>query len=211
MKKDFFVLLSSVWLLLTNIGVAQVIYTEPHGAALQFPAGIATWQFVGIRFQVDQSTELTAVHSEMGGTASSFFAALVALPFVTSFPQGNPLTEDEVLYTTTFNLTSPLAPVDIPFNFTVEPGAYALVFGQGLFGSAGSSGVVARSESVPGSTGMAWQSDSGLPWHDTTGATFNVSIGGVAVPEAASGSLLVAAILAVWASCRHWIASRKAA
>jgi len=160
------------------------LYQEPLGSPSPYPAAVATWQYVGVRFQVDQPVQITAVDSVMGDSPSSFFAALVSLPSVSSLPQGNPFADGEVIYSTVFNLSWDfLAPRDIPFNVTVNPGAYAIIFGAGQFGSSGYiSGVISTYSTVPDSTGFAWVPGTTPAWHDT-GDTFDVSIHGIVVPE----------------------------
>lgn len=112
------------------------IYQEPLGATNLYPVAVATWQYVGVKFQVDQPIHISSLHGVMGDSPSSFFAALVSLPSISSLPQGHPFADGEVLYSTVFNLSwDYLAPRDIPFDVTIDPGAYAIIFGAGLFGS----------------------------------------------------------------------------
>ena len=169
----------------TQLFAADVyLYQEPLGSPNPYPAAVATWQYVGIRFQVDQPVQITTLHTVMGDSPSSFFAALVSLPTISSLPQGNPFADGEVVYSTVFNLSWDfLAPRDIPFNVTIDPGAYAIIFGAGQFGSSGYiSGVVSTYSTVPNSTGFVWVPDSTPAWHNTS-LTWDVSIHGVTVPE----------------------------
>jgi hypothetical protein len=76
------------------------------------------------------------LHTVMGESPSSFFAALVSLPSISSLPQGHPFADGEVVYSTVFDLSwDYLAPRDLPFDVTINPGAYAIIFGAGRFGS----------------------------------------------------------------------------
>jgi len=122
-------------LLMCATGAADTLFTEPHGAAYQYPSALASWQFLGIRFELNQPAQLTSLHTVLGDSPSSFFAALVSLPSVTSLPQGGPLRR--VKYCT--RQCSILAGMSCPLIFrstvSVGPGAYAIVFGGGLFGS----------------------------------------------------------------------------
>jgi hypothetical protein len=170
------------------------LYQEPHGEPDSYPAAVADWQYVGVRFQVDQPVQITSLYTEMGDSPSSFFAALVSLPTVTSLPQGNPFGGGEVMYTTVFDLTWDYpAPRDIPFNVTLDPGAYAIVFGGGLFGSSGYiSGAISTYQAVPGSSGFAWVADSPPaldPWHETA-STWAVSVQGIPIPEPSPAGLI---------------------
>jgi len=199
------VLLVSTWLLGCHTGIAATLYTEPLGASAQYPAALASWQYVGIRFELDQPAQLTALHAEMGDSPSSFFAALVQLPSVTSLPQGNPFAQGEVLYSTIFNLDWDFMKLwDIPFTVSVDPGAYAIIFGAGQFGSSGYISAVAGTyNSVPASTGFVWVPDSPAPlapWHDTPSITFNVSVEGTLVPEPSSVTFVFVGLLTlrVW-------------
>lgn len=159
-------------------------YQEPLGPPSPYPSAVATWQYVGVRFQVQQPVQITSLHTVMGDSPSSFFAALISLPSVTSLPQGSPFAAGEVVYSTVFDLSWDfLAPRDIPFNVTLNPGAYAIVLGAGQFGSTGSvSGVISTYSTVPESTGFAWVPEATPAWHET-GVTWDVSVHGAVVPE----------------------------
>ena len=182
-----FVYLASSWLLMCATGAADTLYTEPHGAAYQYPSALASWQFLGIRFELNQPAQLTSLHTVLGDSPSSFFAALVSLPSVTSLPQGGPFAPGEVLYSTVFNLSWDVVPIDIPFNVSVGPGAYAIVFGGGLFGSSAYISAVAETyNSVASSTGFVWVPDSPppyTPWHNTPLVSWDVTVKGTLIPE----------------------------
>jgi len=173
---------------MTSALLADALYEEPLGASAPYPAAMASWQYVGVRFMLDQPCQITNLHTELGDSTSSFFAALISLPTVTSLPQGEPFAAGEVMHSEIFSLAwYGLQPMDIPFAVTVDPGAYAIVFGGGQFGStANMAGVVGTYNSLPDSTGFVWIPDSPsplAPWHDTQGLTFNVSVEGEVVPE----------------------------
>jgi hypothetical protein len=209
--KQFIVCLAGASLLITSQSFAVegiYLYQEPCGAADSYPTAVADWQYVGIRFQVDQPVEITSLHTEMGDSPSSFFAALVPLPTVTSLPQGNPFGSGEVIHSTVFDLTWDYpVPRDIPFNVTINPGTYAIIFGGGLFGSSGYiSGAISAYQAVPGSSGFVWVPDSppGLgPWHDTT-STWAVAIQGVPIPEPGLIGVVVCGCLILGAG-RRWL------
>ena len=189
MNKSIVSLAGASLLIITQALAADdvYIYQELAGTPDSLPTAVATWQFVGVRFQVEQPVQITALHAVMGDSPSSFFAALVPLPTVTSLPQGNPFAGGEVLHSTVFDLTWDYpVPRDIPFNVGINPGAYAIILGGGLFGSSGLiSGVISTYQAVPGSTGFVWVPDSPptlAPWHDTD-STWDVAVRGIPIPE----------------------------
>jgi hypothetical protein len=157
-------------------------HQEPIGDQYSNPGAVVSyWQFVGVRFQLDEPVQITSVQAEIGYSSSTFFAALIPLATMDGLPQGSPFETNEVLYSKLFDSTAP----SIPFDVTVGPGIYGLVFGAGLFGSGNSIGAMDLYQRVPGSTGFVWTTDGPpgtVPWHDS-GLTFNVSIEGVVVPE----------------------------
>jgi hypothetical protein len=182
------IILISLLLSTTHVTIAETLYSEPHGVRAQFPAALASWQYVGVRFELDQPFQITALHTELGDSPSSFFAALVRLPTVVSFPQGDPFAAGEVVHSEVFNLTWDfLQPLDIPFSVTAAAGAYAVVFGGGQFGStAYISGVAGAYNTVANSTGFVWIRDDlnpEAPWHDTPNMTYDVRVEGTVVPE----------------------------
>jgi hypothetical protein len=186
-RKILYAAYAALILAQSRVPGATNVYQEPLGAHYQYQLAVAAWQYVGVRFEVTQPTHLTALHTVLGDSPSTFFAALVPLPGVTSLPQGAPFNAGEVTFSTVFQSTWDfLLPRDIPFDVTIGPGAYGLVLGGGQFGSSGYlPGVVDTYELAPQSTAFAWVPDSppGLPpWHDI-GYTFPLAVEGTAVPE----------------------------
>ena len=186
MKNTVCYLVVGCLLITSQLLAADVcIYQEPLGTSNQYPSAVATWQYVGVKFQVDQPTHIDSLHAVMGDSPSSFFAAIVSLPSISSLPQGRPFAAGEVLYSTVFNLSwDYLTPRDIPFDVTIDPGAYAIILGAGLFGSPsyGIAGVISAYNKVPNSTGFDWVPDFGPTWNNT-GLTWDVSVYGQVVPE----------------------------
>ena len=172
--------------------VADTLYDEPHGERLDGLPALVSWQYFGVRFALSQPSQITTLHSEFAllseGT-SSFFAALIRLPTDTSLPQGNPFTPEEVVHTENFDLTgTSLHPVSIPFDVFVDPGAYAVIFGAGLFGSPeGIAGTAGSYASVPDSSGLLWTPFRPTPpfdpWQSLSDSTYTVTIEGAVVPE----------------------------
>ena len=103
-------------------------------------ASITTVQYVGWRFQVDETLEVERVGGHLlsvPDVPGDLFAAFVRLSALDAFPQGTPFTSDEVVATTLFRANFPSDEVLTPFETELTPGSYALVFGTGLFGATG--------------------------------------------------------------------------
>jgi hypothetical protein len=101
---------------------------------------ITSAQWVAWRFSIDSPL---AVH-HVGGhllaipdQPGDIFAAFVRLSSVDSLPIGAPFNEDEVVATATFRPNFPSDEYITPFEATLAPGSYALVFGTGLYGATG--------------------------------------------------------------------------
>jgi hypothetical protein len=99
---------------------------------------ITDFQWIAWRFSTDVPL---AVH-RVGGHIYSIeeggiFAAFIRLSAIDALPVGAPFNADEVVATTTFEPTFPSAETFTPIDATLAPGAYALVFGTGLFGATG--------------------------------------------------------------------------
>ena len=63
------------------------------------------------------------------------FGAIVAMNG--HLPSGSPLSDLEVLASTTFSSPGPSSDVTVPLSVALAPGDYALIFGSGLFGATG--------------------------------------------------------------------------
>jgi hypothetical protein len=101
---------------------------------------ITTAQYPGWRFAVDEPLAVEQVGGHLlsyPSTPGDIFAAIVRLPSVDAMPAGAPFTAEEVVATTTFRPPFPSDEVLAPLSAALRPGAYALVFGVGLFGATG--------------------------------------------------------------------------
>lgn len=119
---------------------AVVIASATLGATGQIGGtSVTATQFVGWRFAVAEPLVIERVGGHLFGDvgAGGVFAAVVSLPAIDAFPAGDPFTAEEVVATTVFEPPVPSADVRTPLNAVVGPGAYALVFGTGLFGATG--------------------------------------------------------------------------
>lgn len=104
---------------------------------------ISAKEFVGWRFRITAPTAVTHVGGHLGSISGELFAAILPLPSSDTLPQGAPFAADSVIAKTTFKPPGPTADVRVPLSVTLAPGAYALVFGSGQFGAAGT-GVIAN-------------------------------------------------------------------
>jgi hypothetical protein len=100
--------------------------------------------FVGWRFQVTEPLIVQRVGGHLFSIPTEpgdIFAAIVRLPTVDAIPQGAPFTTEEVVATTTFRPPFPSNEVLTPLSAVLTPGAYALMFGTGLYGATGAGGI----------------------------------------------------------------------
>jgi hypothetical protein len=119
---------------------AVVLESGTLGATGQLSgASVTIAQFVGWRFALDAPLVIGRIGGHMlnNDLPGGVFAALVALPSLEAFPQGDPFTDHEVLATTVFDPPLPNNEVRTPLHAALIPGVYALVFGTGLFGATG--------------------------------------------------------------------------
>ena len=84
----------------------------------------------------------------------------------------------------------------IPFDTTLSPGIYGLIFGTGLFGATTSSGGMPRFEPVSGSTGFFW-SDQPFRWSNDGSNTHKIFLEANAIPEPSAYALFVVMILGI--------------
>jgi hypothetical protein len=136
-----FVLLARVALAQTSLESATLGTTGWIGGT-----SITDQQFVGWRFQVDQTFRVAEVGGHLLGFTSPgdegpIFGALIRLNSLDSFPVGAPLLPTEVVASALFSPPFPSDEILVPLSATLEPGAYALVFGSGLFGATGSGAI----------------------------------------------------------------------
>lgn len=192
--------LEAAILLIAQTLVADTLYEEPHGERLDAQPALGSSQFLGVRFELSQPSQITGLHSEfalVGQGTSSFFAALIRLPSGSSLPEGNPFTAQEVVHAELFDVTgASLQPVSIPFDVLVDPGAYAVIFGAGLFGSPEDiAGTAGNYTSVPDSSGLTWTPSRPTlpfdPWQSLPDSTYTVTIEGTVIPEPSTIAMLL--------------------
>ena len=129
-------------LILGGIGFPQHVFAEViYESATIGPgsgggAGIFNTQFIGSKFSITETVEVTSIGGHMGG-GGTLFGAIVELPGGAILPAGSPFTGSEVLASTVFPFVFPNQDVSVPLSVILPPGDYALVFGTGLFGASG--------------------------------------------------------------------------
>jgi len=108
------------------------------------PAVSAT-QLVGWRFRVTSSVSVTEVGGHLGRISGQLFAAIMPLESIDALPPAPPFTASPVLGSAAFTPPAVTADVRVPLSVLLSPGSYALVFGSGQFGAAGS-GLILNSQ-----------------------------------------------------------------
>lgn len=122
-------------------GQQVVLESAELGATGRFGGTTVTSsQFVGWRFEtsvpltIEQvGGHMLAIPEELG----DIFAAIIRLSSIDAMPLGAPFTPEEVVATTTFRPSFPSSEVMTSLSADLRPGAYALVYGTGMFGATG--------------------------------------------------------------------------
>jgi hypothetical protein len=109
-------------------------------------------QFVGWRFEIDTTLQVEAIGGHLLGIPAvgngQIFGAMIRLASIDVFPAGDPFTPEETLATVVFQPAFPSAELLVPLSVTLEPGAYALVFGSNLFGATGNGAIPHSTDQV---------------------------------------------------------------
>ena len=153
------------WLLVALL-VALGVSTAPAGAqtpvllesATQGQTGlfggtsITELQYVGWRFEIDAALRVDAIGGHLLGIPNvgngQIFGALIRLASIDVFPEGDPFTPEETVATVVFQPPLPSVELLVPLSVTLEPGAYALVFGSNLFGATGNGAIPNSADQV---------------------------------------------------------------
>ncbi len=103
-------------------------------------SSISKNQFLGTSFSIDRTTNVTAIGGWMG-SRTTIFGAIIPVPGPDVLPTVAPLELESIAIAyTTFRATvghPEAAEFRTPLDVTLTRGAYALVFGSGLFGTSG--------------------------------------------------------------------------
>ncbi len=93
-------------------------------------------QFLGSRFTITQTVNVTLIGGHMEATGT-LFGAIVALSGPSALPSGSPV-DKNWLASTVFSPGTPSTDARTPLAVTLPPGDYALIFGSQQFGATGS-------------------------------------------------------------------------
>lgn len=162
-------------------------------------------QYLGVRFQLLNTYDVTAVGGDLAGSqpaSGAIFAAIVAISGLgpTNFPTNSPASFTP-LASATFTPPNPSADIRVALPVTLGPGYYALIFGGGRFGAtsghanmpgldsdlAGASYFLGQGSSDPGSS---WSNDS----FSRTRFVVEGNLSGAAVPEPVPAALFGASL-----------------
>ena len=155
--------------------------------------------FIGVRFQLDQPVETTAIGGHfVGGIGGTFFGGIVQLDDENDFPDSANLSTDDVLGITEFAFPEVSDEVFGDISLSLEPGNYALVFGSGLFGVQGSGVAVGNNPDI-GNTAYISRTADGV-WINLQGTSipfenFRLTVEGLVVPEPSMLLLGLSALL----------------
>lgn len=101
---------------------------------------LGSFQYLGARLFVENTTEVTSIGGHLYGDGR-MFGAVVRLNGPHGLPRGAPFDDAELVRAITF--VAPRSTVDFvtPFSATLAPGHYGLIFGYGQFGADGDGGM----------------------------------------------------------------------
>ncbi len=183
-------ILALLFVLLAFSAKAATLYYESAttGGDLHLGVLVGSDQFIGVRFNVDTPTTVSAI----GGTFVSLmpqqiFGAVVRLNSYSDFPDSTDLSTLDVLAGVTFSTDSTFSDrvVEIPPQ-DLEPGVYGVIFGSGLFGTVGTSYMPVASDNI-GQPSYFWL-DSQQNWRngDLSPSRLTVYSESSVVPEPSS-------------------------
>jgi len=152
--------------------------------------GSPSSQFLGSRFSVDRTVEVTAIGGHLRGSGfgnGMIFGAIVQLAGPGTLPVGSPLATGEVVAAVAFSPGEPSNDARAPLSTFLSPGDYALVFGTNDFGATGQASMQNNNFALPGSNQILWD---GFTWIDigTTNLRFIVEVNDVLVSSDTASS-----------------------
>ncbi len=103
-------------------------------------ATVSEFVYTGVRFELDRPVITSAIGGHFVGSGN-FFGALVELDDANDTPDSIDLTTPDVLGVVTAEFPDPSAEIGVDLSLHLDPGWYAIVFGSGLFGTAGVGGI----------------------------------------------------------------------
>lgn len=124
-------------------------------------------QYLGVRFNVAQGFDVTAIGGEfLGHNNGSIFGALVRLNGPSDFPDSSDFTSSDVLGHATLSPLALRGDQSTGLSVHLAPGTYGLVFGSGRFGTTGSASLYGGTNNPPASF-FFWSSQ------ESTGGIFH--------------------------------------
>jgi len=165
---------------------------ENGGYVIAGPRGPFSPQFLGWRFEVDNTLQVTDIGGHLA-SSGSIFGTLVSLNNPNALPQGSPFLPEEVLASTTFTVGFPSRDITTPLSVTLAPGNYALIFGAELFGATGSGLMPNNNFDLPGASYFIWgtlNADDPTAWYNTPSGNARFVVRGQTVDVIEPSSLL---------------------
>jgi hypothetical protein len=178
----------------TEVTWEQVINQEVAGS------NVASFNFVGARFQVTQAVRATQIggHFVGGYEETSFFGALVSLTGRDDFPDSGNLSTPDVLGVSILNFPHASADTRGDLSLRLDPGWYAVVFGTYLFGTNGRGATVRNGLDFGMQSYIVWQEDPG--WFNRSELSDilqpgnqRIFVEGTVAPEPTTSLLLISA------------------
>jgi hypothetical protein len=144
-------------------------------------------------FTLTQTSKVTGVGGVFTtfGDGGSIFASIIAAPAQQSLVNTSTLAGLSLAHTV-FNAPTDGSDVTTPLSVILGPGTYELVFGSGLFGATGASGLASG---MLGQATLAQSIDGGLSW-DQLNDSVRVTVTGNVVPLPATLPLLFSGLMA---------------
>jgi hypothetical protein len=128
---------------------------------------LSSVQFLGSRFHIDTTTEVTHIGGHMGISFGDLFGVIVSLSNPHALPVGDPFDPSEVVASTKFDPGSPSSDFLTPLPVTLSAGDYALIFGSMQFGAVGQGFMTTNNSDITGQASYFHGSKSG-DWIDVS-------------------------------------------
>jgi hypothetical protein len=158
-------------------------------------------QLFGATFTLTQESQITGVggvFTQFDGDGGSIFAAIIAAPALQTAVNSSTLTGLS-LASTVFVAPADGSDASTPLSVLLGPGTYELVFGSGLFGATGQSGLASG---MDGTATLAQSVDGGATW-GTLSDSVRVTVTGDVVPLPAGLPLFCSGIAAIFGLVRR--------